>query len=1237
MAINVMAMNLAELEEEELYQQVLIDSLDSTDEFADDRRTELETTLDAIRTRISELENGIEQTVHSANTTPSSTASSSVAGMKRSAPSSFSSNDAPYKRQTPSPLPTQSFNPRASQDRARMRQQEIQARIQKQVEQSRSDEQYARSISAHNAAAGPSQSNRSSSFTSSQQSSRPVYQATLNPNGAIQAPPRPAPVTAPAVPVYGSAAMPSIKPEYRPSSSLPHRPSDNELVDLTGDSDEERPTASTSARPLSYPNQPPSYAVGSSPYSTPGGTSRMPGSFPQTDSRPPYAFPTQQTPQSVYRPLPLAHHQPGYAAPQNVYSSTAIPGYQPMVGPGPASRPPLPPSWQSNIPQPLQSFANMTGARISKIASELSDPMRSLPSLMPGIPGSNYSPFGVGDDDDDDDEITYNGMRRINPYGAGSSGMYAGQSDLYRSRFEMLEEYNPEKTKEELNALLNNIRPDEDMPDDLLVRTPTAMAVKLHKYQELGLTWLKKCEEGTNKGGILADDMGLGKTIQMLSLMVTRRSTDPRCKTTLIVAPVALLRQWKQEAEQRVKRGQHSLSVYIHHGQKKKVDARDLQHFDIVLTTFGSLAAELKRLEKYQLRVSQGGNATPLKDETCALLGSQNSQIKWYRVILDEAQCIKNRNTQSAKAACMLNAEHRWCVTGTPMMNNVDELYSLIKFLRIKPYNRWEKFRADISLPLKSGDAEQTMRMLQALCKAIMLRRTKKSEYQGRPILILPERTTEIVHATFDEHESEFYKALEQRTAITFNKYLKAGTVGRSYSAILVLLLRLRQACCHPHLIKDFSIGAAADLSETQLLDLARELSDSVVNRIKETGGNFECPVCLDACENPAIFLPCGHFTCRDCYVKLADPNAALQEGNERVVKARCPECRGDIDPKRITDFMSFKQVHMPELLTEEEKAQLVIGDDEDETESEDSETESEEEDDADHTLGGFIVNDEEEEVEDDEETEDEKVKDEDSETESEAEEEVVTSSKKKGKRPVKTAAKPKKKPTKKKGKGKEKAKKTNKLSLAELKKQSTRNLKAKAKYIKRLRQDYEDSAKIRKLMEILDEVMNNAEGEKVLVFSQWTSLLDLCEVEISGRDWVYRRYDGSMNAVMRADAVDDFKDASKNVRIMMVSLKAGNAGLNLNVASQVVILDPFWNPYVEEQAIDRAHRIGQTRPVQIRRVLVEGTVEDRICELQEKKRKLISEALDEKRATALSRLGQRELAYLFGVSRHLT
>jgi SNF2 family DNA or RNA helicase len=887
----------------------------------------------------------------------------------------------------------------------------------------------------------------------------------------------------------------------------------------------------------------------------------------------------------------------------------------------------------SRTPQPGSANGwNQMQAGIRGGMEAMRNPLQQLNHIVNGF---SSRPIDIDidtddDDDDDDDDLVYQGIRHGQVFAPAYP--YAGREDLYNVRYDALSNYDPSKSKEEIQALLSNIRPDEDMPAHLRVQTPEDLTVTLHKYQESGLTWLKQQEEGSNKGGILADDMGLGKTIQMLALMVTRKSEDPRCKTTLIIAPVALLRQWKQEIQTKLKGGRHKLTVFIHHGTRKAKDLEHLRTFDVVLTTYGSIASELKREENFVLRqkMNPGVELTRRPNEKTVFFDPRS---KWYRIILDEAQCIKNRNTQAAKGACRLNAVYRFCVTGTPMMNNVEELYSLIKFLQIKPFCNWEPFRRQFNKPLRSSHdhiRQNAMQALQALCKSIMLRRTKKSTFEGKPILVLPERTTMTDVPVFSEAEREFYTSLETQTQLKFNKYLRRGDVGQSYSAVLVLLLRLRQACCHPHLIKDFSVAAAGDMTPDQMVESAKELSEQVVQRIKETEGNFECPVCYDAVPNPAIFIPCGHDTCSECFARIADPSNGIQNGDERN-QVRCPNCRGNIDPKRVTDFYSFRKVHMPETIPEDERK----GEEESEmtSDSEEEDDDDEDEDIEDETLGGFIV--------DDDDVEDDEVEDED--------DVKPTMSKKEGKKPIRsgedvggsssTNKKAKKqtkldiKGKKKQGKGKGKKKETTKVTLADLKKLATRSKAAKKKYLKRLRKQWISSAKIDKTLEILQEIMSVERGEKVLIFSQWTSLLDLLEVPIHERGWGYRRYDGSMSAAMRGDAVDDFRDETQDVRIMLVSLKAGNAGLNLNIANQVIILDPFWNPYIEEQAIDRAHRIGQLREVKVHRVLIEGTVEDRIIALQEQKRALISEALDEQSGAKLARLGVRELAYLFGLT----
>ncbi|KAI9718501.1 MAG: hypothetical protein M1828_006684 [Chrysothrix sp. TS-e1954] len=805
----------------------------------------------------------------------------------------------------------------------------------------------------------------------------------------------------------------------------------------------------------------------------------------------------------------------------------------------------------------------------------------------------------------------------------------------------------PGQTKEDLIKLLENIRPDEEIPEDMRGEAPPELSVQLMRHQQSGLEWLKRQEESDAKGGILADDMGLGKTVQALALILARRSEDPAVKTTLIVAPVALMRQWQREIEKKIA-SRHALKVLIYHtSNKKRLTWANISTYDVVLTTFGMLASEYKIRMEHDLYCKQYG--TPARHMQSKLV-LFDDRSKFWRIIIDEAQNIKNTRTQSAKAATLLQAEHRLAMTGTPMMNNILELYALVKFLRIPPYNIELRFKNDFVRRIGSRD-ERTkksgMQAFQAFLKAILLRRLKTSKQDGMPILNLPARTTEITHTVFDDEQKEFYDALHKQSILKMNKYLKENTIGKNYTNALVLLLRLRQACCHPHLIKDHAIPVDGEIPQDDMENLAHQLTDGVVSMIKESNGAFECPICYDAAENPKIFFPCGHDTCAECFTRMINPT----DGAE-LSEVKCPECRTSIDPKKIINYNVFMKVYMPgEYAAKfpEEAAQTTAGAEEaeDNDESDDSESEDGDDDESDDSQGdldGFIVRDDDEiEYEGDASAEDERniasIKNEDDEKtiasiKNEDDDTAMISA---PNRHTKHQNKSKGSSSKLKGKGKGKSraaasKKPPKKTLAQLKKEGMRNKKAKKAYIRRLRRDYVPSAKLTKTIDILTSIKMNDLCEKTIIFSQFTSLLDLIEIPINDHGWDYARYDGSMSASDRNDAVVNFAN-SPSTNIMLVSLKAGNAGLNLNCASQVIILDPFWNPFIEEQAVDRAHRIGQVRPVKVHRVLVAGTVEDRIIALQEKKRAMIDEALDEKVGQALSRLGRRELAYLFGIS----
>lgn len=336
-----------------------------------------------------------------------------------------------------------------------------------------------------------------------------------------------------------------------------------------------------------------------------------------------------------------------------------------------------------------------------------------------------------------------------------------------------------------------------------------------------------------------------------IALLVSRPSDDDDCRTTLICTPVALLRQWFNEIRTKT---QPSLNVYIHHASsrgKKAKSTAELMKYDVVLTTFTTIALEWKAYDRFR----NDEDADPSAKPTNLFLDAQ-----WYRIILDESQVIKNRNTQTARGACCLKSTYRWSLSGTPMQNGVEEMYSQLAFLRIRPYSEWKAFHATFVMGFKRArQRKDAMRKFQAVLKAILLRRTKTSKIDGVEILKgLPGKTVEMVHAVFDEEQLEFYKGLETGAITQMRKYQAAGTLGRNFGNALVLLLRLRQACLHPRLIKEIKKAGSTELTADQQVALAKEFNEQTVMRIKEIA-TFECPICLDTVLNPSLVLPCGH------------------------------------------------------------------------------------------------------------------------------------------------------------------------------------------------------------------------------------------------------------------------------------------------------------------------------------------------------------------------------------------
>ncbi|KAJ5273003.1 hypothetical protein N7478_008128 [Penicillium angulare] len=827
---------------------------------------------------------------------------------------------------------------------------------------------------------------------------------------------------------------------------------------------------------------------------------------------------------------------------------------------------------RGSLPWPSQSIPNKGGLYPSQ-------PLLPMPGSFPGMPPSmgmtnphmGWNPMKLGPPAPSSlpypSQLLGSTPSRRLPWMPGQQHPEMKAFDLVREQQDMEEDtidfeaYKESDFPDDIKNLLTGIKNINDATKANNDEKPQALKVTLMKHQTIGLAWLKAKEESNHKGGILADDMGLGKTIQTIALMIARPPTDPDRHPSLIVAPKALMEQWRLEIGRHVNPG-HKLSVFIYHGLGgRHIPWRDLKKNDVIITTFGTLTANYKYIDQSEKLQEEGKDASIVRHvrEKAVLF---SPAAKWYRVIIDEAQNIKNPAAKSARACCRLDATYRWCLTGTPMMNRLEDFQSLLAFLRIRPYNNKEKFKRDFVKPIKAqwGD-DHIMKQLRVLVKSVCLRRTKKTKIDGQPILQLPPKVIEKIHVVFNEEEKAVYDELSSDTQRVITRYLDNGTLGKNYSHVLVLLLRLRQCCDHPLLIRGFNNDGSTTVQGVDLVANAKLLSAATVERIKSNTDDDDgaCPICMDSIENAVIYIPCGHSLCSECFARISDPTMLARQDSDAPGMIKCQNCRGPVDPLKVTDSTSFKKAHDPADSTEE-------GSDESAQQTEDSGSEAYD-------------------------------TDSDSATE-----------------PDGSDKKPKKK------------------SLADLRAAGLRNKAEKKKYLRRLEKMWTPSAKIDKCIEILEANEARGAGEKTIVFSQFTSLLDLLEIPMNRRGWAYVRFDGTMNIHDRNASVAAFTD-DPDCKVMIVSLKAGNAGLNLVAASHVILFDPFWNPYVEDQAIDRAHRIGQTKDVFVHRLLIEGTVEDRIVELQEKKRELIGGALDEGGTMNVSRLDTRELAYLFGVT----
>ncbi|KAF8153937.1 SNF2 family DNA-dependent ATPase [Crassisporium funariophilum] len=794
------------------------------------------------------------------------------------------------------------------------------------------------------------------------------------------------------------------------------------------------------------------------------------------------------------------------------------------------------------------------------------------------------------------------------------------------------------------------------------------LEVRLLNHQVIGVAWMLEKERGPDRGGILADDMGLGKTVQMIATMAMNMAgLEDECRTTLIIVPAALLQQWKDEI---VTKTNGIFEVHIHHGKDKLKKVSQVKSKDVVVTSYQTFCQDFP---------------VPPKDEDEAEWldehGGMLSRVKFYRVVADEAQFIRNRATRSSISLAHVKSRYRWMLTGTPVTNTLADIYGLLRFGRFRPWNDWNDFNAHVA-KIQSEDAPLAGSRAQAILKPILLRRTKDGELEGKPLLQLPPKEIKIIKLQFTPEERHIYDSFEKQSKIRLNKFFRESSVVKNHAVILVMILRLRQLCCHPHLIlsqaegfedptllvgsdadKELgrakkSMGAAwvADVKKRFLLrTAAAEYFD-----FDDENGEPEatCPNCKDMYINDSgRVLSCGHELCFDCSLDLSNSpiahNGIFGQGSEKENLAvekeyeaaaakgyrPCPTCN------KMTDFKSPDKVFKSsafEPSAEElsnyarskrrESANKHVFADVKMRSPSPTESIPEFLDDSDDDLPDIAhihatppskrkhkkkpFEDE------DDDTISESARKKRKMSESDSDLEIVETSFSQGKRRQSGTGKgPAESPNSKdKGKGREDA---------------TSNDGAPSEAIintwKRGDDDLEPSTKMMAFIGFLKEW--DSTGEKTICYSQWTSMLDLIETLFSRHGIRNLRFDGKMDRAERDATLAKFRQPG-GPKVILISTKCGSVGLNLVSANRIVNMDLSWNYAAESQAYDRCHRIGQDKPVFVKRLVVEDTIEDRMLILQDVKVGLAEAALGEGTGGKLHKLSVKDIRYLFGMDK---
>ncbi|BGO90936.1 hypothetical protein NBRC10512_002311 [Rhodotorula toruloides] len=680
------------------------------------------------------------------------------------------------------------------------------------------------------------------------------------------------------------------------------------------------------------------------------------------------------------------------------------------------------------------------------------------------------------------------------------------------------------------------------------------------------------------------------------------------------------------------------LRIYIYHGPGRCDDPIKLADHDVVITTFATLATEYsKQVRAEEEREDEeeaaakraaeeedgivevygfGPNGEILTRPPGAPVAEEETKpkkakrkrkrvegsgvsalqaVQWYRVVLDEAHIIKEHKTIQARAACELSTSRRICLTGTPLQNSLNDIFSLIRFIRLEPFTDRHVWNQYIGVLAQKGDDLASER-LKVIMRYLALRRTKDTkDSEGKPILSLPPVDHKQVLLNFTEAERAFYASHHSRYKHDFEQLQETDSVMKNFCSILTELLKLRQICVHPALLQDSEDRAASagegggSLAATiekhgiskvraiQLLALMRDAGggdcsecgstmpsfaranveelgdeeDSKAGRkpakksrkavVTQTASTSAATSEDDAAgpgneDVPCVVTRCQHVFCAPCFKRFIAPSWPDVKSD---VKAQCRLCQAEIQPA-----LEAVEIGAREFQRALERS-------------------------ADEGPG------------------------------------------------IRT-----------------KGKKAKKASTTRLFEHSTKTRALLADLLpfsqcNPFSANHDPSwspvgkAPVTGFQPVQGEVV------KSVVFSQWTTLLDRLGDALEAEHIQYDRLDGSMNREQRAAAMHAFK-TDPRCEVLVVSLRAGGVGLNLTAGRRVYLMEPFWNPAVENQAVDRIYRLGQTKPVQTIRFIMDKSIEANMLKIQKRKMDLANMSVGRTLSKLeLAKERQKELAML--------